>query len=301
MPPCWGERSETRWGQRSNSGPSTASAPTFRTGLTDLPRHDGLSGAITDDTQMTLFTAEGVIRAAVRYACKGICHPPSVVHHALLRWLVTQGERPRLAVDTSGLVADRRLHRRRAPGLHLPLRPRRFRELRRASPKQLQRLRHDHACRAAGLSRSRPGPRARHRDLRVDPWAPDRAAGRRRLGAGPRCARRRRRHRSRRDLLPRQLRARDRLRAPSRARCAARRPPRNRRDPGRRLDRRRGAVDRALRLPLRHPIPSRVDHRRDAFGGQRQHRSDRRQCPRPDLPGPGPRAPLGEHRWNARI
>ena len=66
---------------------------------------------------MTLFTAEGVIRAAVRYACKGICHPPSVVHHALLRWLVTQGERPRLAVDTSGLVADRRLHRRRAPGL----------------------------------------------------------------------------------------------------------------------------------------------------------------------------------------
>ena len=59
-------------GQRSNSGPSTASAPTFRRALTDLPRHDGLSGGITDDTQMTLFTAEGVIRAAVRYACKGI-------------------------------------------------------------------------------------------------------------------------------------------------------------------------------------------------------------------------------------
>jgi ADP-ribosyl-[dinitrogen reductase] hydrolase len=55
----------------------------FPDGISDLPPHQGLRGAITDDTQMTLFTAEGLIRAHVRGALKGICHPPSVVHHAL--------------------------------------------------------------------------------------------------------------------------------------------------------------------------------------------------------------------------
>lgn len=49
---------------------------------------DGVA-AITDDTQMTLFTAEGLIRASVRARAKGICHTPSVVHHAYLRWLHT--------------------------------------------------------------------------------------------------------------------------------------------------------------------------------------------------------------------
>lgn len=88
----------------------------FPQGLTDLPRHDGAEGAITDDTQMTLFTAEGLIRAAVRYDLRGICYPPGVVHHALLRWLVTQGEKPKMEVDDTGLADDRRLHVRRAPG-----------------------------------------------------------------------------------------------------------------------------------------------------------------------------------------
>ena len=53
----------------------------------DLP-----AGSVTDDTQMTLFTAEGLLRAAVRARLKGICHPPSVVDHAYARWLWTQGE-----------------------------------------------------------------------------------------------------------------------------------------------------------------------------------------------------------------
>ncbi len=57
----------------------------FPEGLTVLPPHDGITGAVTDDTQMTLFTAEGLIRAVVRGTLRGICHPPSVVHHALLR------------------------------------------------------------------------------------------------------------------------------------------------------------------------------------------------------------------------
>jgi len=86
-------------------------------GITDLQPHQGLRGAITDDTQMTLFTAEGVIRAHVRGKLKGICHPPSVVHHALLRWLRTQGGTPHVKTDDVGLVADRRLWSQRAPGL----------------------------------------------------------------------------------------------------------------------------------------------------------------------------------------
>jgi len=89
----------------------------FPTGVDRMLPHDGRVGAVTDDTQMTLFTAEGLICAAVRSASKGICHPPSVIHHALLRWLMTQGERPALEVGTGGLVADQRLHRRRAPGI----------------------------------------------------------------------------------------------------------------------------------------------------------------------------------------
>lgn len=86
-------------------------------GLTELPPHQGRKGAITDDTQMTLFTAEGLIRAAVRADLRGICCPRAVVHHALLRWYWTQGERPLLETDRVGVVADERLHARRAPGL----------------------------------------------------------------------------------------------------------------------------------------------------------------------------------------
>lgn len=89
----------------------------FPDGINKLPAHQGLRGAITDDTQMTLFTAEGIIRAYVRGAQKGICHPPSVIHHALLRWLQTQGGETALETDKVGLVSDSRLWARRAPGL----------------------------------------------------------------------------------------------------------------------------------------------------------------------------------------
>lgn len=88
----------------------------FPDGIADLPPHQGLRGAITDDTQMTLFTTEGMIRAMVRGARKGICDPPSVIHHALLRWYRTQGGTPLVDTDDRGLIADPRLHVRRAPG-----------------------------------------------------------------------------------------------------------------------------------------------------------------------------------------
>ena len=77
-------------------------------------------GAITDDTQMTLFTVEGIIRAWVRQQLKGICHPPSVIHHSYLRWLETQeGDPAKRAKDIvldGWLIKEQRLWSRRAPG-----------------------------------------------------------------------------------------------------------------------------------------------------------------------------------------
>lgn len=46
-------------------------------------------GLITDDTQMTLFTVEGMIRASVR-TDRGLGFTVPVVHHAYDRWLDTQ-------------------------------------------------------------------------------------------------------------------------------------------------------------------------------------------------------------------
>lgn len=88
----------------------------FPDGISELPRHMGLHGAITDDTQMTLFTVEGILRARVRGALKGICNPPSVIHHALLRWYRTQGCNPKVQTDDVGLINDPRLRVCRAPG-----------------------------------------------------------------------------------------------------------------------------------------------------------------------------------------
>lgn len=88
----------------------------FPDGLKELPPHDGRAGRITDDTQMMLFTAEGLIRAVVRAQARGICAPEGVVHHALLRWYRTQGGVPKIELCDRGLVSDARLHKRRAPG-----------------------------------------------------------------------------------------------------------------------------------------------------------------------------------------
>jgi len=88
-------------------------------GITRFDKAYGGLGLITDDTQMTLFTVEGLIRASVRFALKGICHPPSVVHNAYRRWLMTQdkayGDLSRTAPD-GWLIADERLWAMRAPG-----------------------------------------------------------------------------------------------------------------------------------------------------------------------------------------
>ncbi|BAT67275.1 ADP-ribosylglycohydrolase family protein [Pseudomonas aeruginosa] len=87
-------------------------------GIQDFSEAYGITGAITDDTQMMLFTAEGLLRAHVRQASRGLCHPPSVIHHALLRWYLTQGGEPDTEVAKDGwLIQEQALWSRRDPGI----------------------------------------------------------------------------------------------------------------------------------------------------------------------------------------
>lgn len=85
----------------------------------DGPDHLGSSygvlGAITDDTQMTLWTAEGSLRAYHRGASRGIVSVPGVVLRAYYRWLDTQTSQR--ATHRSWLYAIDALHARRAPGM----------------------------------------------------------------------------------------------------------------------------------------------------------------------------------------
>jgi len=76
-------------------------------------------GHITDDTQMTLFTAEGLIRTRVRREQKGIADEASMIDHAYTRWLRTQGlvsERWGEEADDGWLVNEPAMNVRRAPG-----------------------------------------------------------------------------------------------------------------------------------------------------------------------------------------
>lgn len=90
-------------------------------GITRYAPVYGRTGAITDDTQMTLFTAEGLLRGHMRSLMRGtIPAYTSVTAHALQRWLITQSERPStdLYVSQDGwLIQQRELHDRRAPGM----------------------------------------------------------------------------------------------------------------------------------------------------------------------------------------
>jgi ADP-ribosylglycohydrolase len=65
-----------------------------RAGLADYAPAFGRIGAITDDTQMTMFTAEGLLRARHRKLAQGHADAVPALHRAYLRWLRTQGEQP---------------------------------------------------------------------------------------------------------------------------------------------------------------------------------------------------------------
>ncbi|MFJ7491314.1 ADP-ribosylglycohydrolase family protein [Streptomyces sp. NPDC097727] len=88
-----------------------------------LPDEEGVVGRVTDDTQMTLFTAEGLIRAHSRAMSKGIGGAEiGIVRNAYLRWLDTQNHpTPPVGgadnpVRTGWLRQQPWLYARRAPG-----------------------------------------------------------------------------------------------------------------------------------------------------------------------------------------
>lgn len=102
------------------------------------PAYGREAGRVTDDTQMTLFVAEGLIRAEARRRAAGpdaTADPLVPVAHAHLRWLHTQGasveaveakrvdgrradgnDRVPEAVVSGWLVGESWLHELRAPG-----------------------------------------------------------------------------------------------------------------------------------------------------------------------------------------
>ena len=97
--------------------------------LATIRRRGGLPAPdlVTDDTQMTLFTAEGLLRACVGSADAETPVITDVVGHAYLRWLHTQGEPwsairamshlPTIPDRPDGwLIQEEWLHHRRAPG-----------------------------------------------------------------------------------------------------------------------------------------------------------------------------------------
>ncbi|KZS75621.1 ADP-ribosylglycohydrolase [Mycobacterium kansasii] len=88
------------------------------------PAYGGVD-MVTDDTQMTLFTAEGLLRYWVRGCLRGLSTYTGVTANAYLRWLRTEGESPVHAVgigepfgegQPGWLYQQRRLHSQRAQG-----------------------------------------------------------------------------------------------------------------------------------------------------------------------------------------
>jgi len=88
-------------------------------GVRDLaPAYGRPGGAITDDTQMTLFTAEGILQAHGRGLGRGLGDLAGMVAMAYQRWLRTQshGERSSGGEPDGWLLSHRELFARRAPG-----------------------------------------------------------------------------------------------------------------------------------------------------------------------------------------
>ncbi|WP_289019500.1 ADP-ribosylglycohydrolase family protein [Desulfobacter postgatei] len=94
-------------------------------GLTEYEPAYGRKGAITDDTQMSLFTAEGLILSRIRPEYNQGQQVVPAIYHALLRWLYTQDtHRQNELIKTFGscsivdgiLLSHRELFSQRAPG-----------------------------------------------------------------------------------------------------------------------------------------------------------------------------------------
>ncbi len=84
-------------------------------GITGYMPAYGRAGAITDDTQMTLFTAEGLLRDQQQPT--GGRDAPAAIWRAYQRWLLTQSGTPPPAQADGWLISQGFLHHERAPGL----------------------------------------------------------------------------------------------------------------------------------------------------------------------------------------
>ncbi|PSL50686.1 ADP-ribosylglycohydrolase [Saccharothrix carnea] len=99
-------------------------APIQYLGWADIQRDHGPEGVlapprpalVTDDTQLTLFTADGYLRAWVRGRTTGEWDPVEVVWQSYRRWLITQ-QVAAPEPGAAGLVGDERLYSSRSPGL----------------------------------------------------------------------------------------------------------------------------------------------------------------------------------------
>jgi len=90
-------------------------------GVSDYVEFSDGSGEFTDDTQMTLFTAEGILRAYHRAVLKGIGgYTLKTTFDSYLRWLTTQGYSTNEKLDdklvNGWLVGRKELYKRRSPG-----------------------------------------------------------------------------------------------------------------------------------------------------------------------------------------
>lgn len=90
-------------------------------GVSDYVEFSDGSGEFTDDTQMTLFTAEGILRAYHRAVLKGIGgYTLKTTFDSYLRWLITQGYSAKVKLDNelvNGWLVDRKeLYKQRSPG-----------------------------------------------------------------------------------------------------------------------------------------------------------------------------------------
>lgn len=87
-------------------------------GLRDMVPAYGRLGAITDDTQMALFTAEGLLRSFFCDAPHDLSCAPESIARAYLRWLHTQDLSHPLQQDclNGWLLKHQELFARRAPG-----------------------------------------------------------------------------------------------------------------------------------------------------------------------------------------
>ncbi|WP_430933612.1 ADP-ribosylglycohydrolase family protein [Saccharicrinis sp. 156] len=92
-------------------------------GIIGYVEHPNACGEFTDDTQMTLFTAEGLLRAYCRASFKGIWGAVNQIsHESLLRWLHTQENscytpsEDWYPILSNWLIQQNELYKQRAPG-----------------------------------------------------------------------------------------------------------------------------------------------------------------------------------------